>query len=100
MKNKKLSICVGVINIIGIICLIYCAMLYISHSTNIVNPNAMLPMEDWERAGMMLTIGAIPMLLANLLGFLFVENEKNIIIRLLFFIPSIIEICLVLTFWL
>lgn len=99
MKNKKSSICIGVINIIGLVCLVYYAILYLSHSTYIVNPNAMLPMENWERAGIMLTIGAIAMFVANFLGFLFVIKEKNIFIRLMFFIPSIIDICLVIHYW-
>lgn len=98
MKNKILSICVSVLNIIGIICLIYFAILYFSHNTYIVNPNAMLPMEKWERAGILLTIGVIPMLIANLLGFLFIIKNKNMLIRLLFFLPSIIDISIVIHF--
>lgn len=39
----------------------------------------MLPMEDWERYGMLLTIGLIPMLIANILGFLFVNREAAMI---------------------
>ena len=98
MKNKCFSICIVIINIIGIICLIYYATLDISHSTYVVNPDAMLPMENWERAGMILTIGVIPMLIANTVGSLSVK-KRNIIIRLLFFIPSIAEVFLVLHHW-
>lgn len=99
MKNNKFAICISVINIIAIVCLIYCAVVYLSHSTYIVNPDAMLPMENWERAGMMLTIGVIPMVIANILGFLFVGNGKNIFIRILFFVPSILDICLAIHYW-
>lgn len=98
-KNKTFSICISVINAIGVICLIYFAILYLSHSTYIVNPNAMLPMENWERAGMMLTIGVIPMFIANILGFLYILKEKNIFMRLLFFIPSLLEIGFVVHYW-
>lgn len=35
MNNKKLSICVSVLNIIGIICLIYFAILYLETDTGI-----------------------------------------------------------------
>lgn len=99
MKNRKLSICLSVINVIGIICLIYYAILYISHNPNVVNPDAMLPMENWERAGMLLTLGFFPLLIANILGFLYVMKEKKLFIRLLFFIPSIIDICFVMHYW-
>lgn len=99
MKYKMLIVGICAINAIGVVCLIYCAVLYLSHSTYVVNPNAMLPMKNWERGGMMLTIGVMPMFIANMLAFLFVKNGTTIIKRLLFFIPSILEIFLVLHFW-
>ena len=43
-KYRKLSICISVLNAIGIVFLIYCATLYLSHDIYIVNPDAMLPM--------------------------------------------------------
>ena len=99
-KYRKLSICISVLNAIGIVCLIYCAALYLSHDTYVVNPDAMLPMMNWERGGMMLTMGVMPMLIANTLGFLFVlKKGTSIIKRLLFFIPSILEVILVLHYW-
>lgn len=99
-KYRKLSIWISILNIIGIICLIYCAALYLSHDTYVVNSDAMLPMMNWERGGMMLTMGVMPMLIANTLGFLFIlKKGTSIIKRLLFFIPSILEVILVLHFW-
>ena len=66
-KYRKLRICISVLNAIGIVCLFYCAALYLSHDTYVVNPDAMLPMMNWERGGMMLTMGVMPMLIANLI---------------------------------
>ena len=96
-KYRKLSICISVLNAIGIVCLFYCAALYLSHDTYVVNPDTMLPMMNWERGGMMLTMGVMPMLIANTLGFLYIlKKGTSIIKRLLFFIPSILEVILVL----
>ena len=77
-KYRKLSICISVLNAIGIVCLFYCAALYLSHDTYVVNPDAMLPMMNWERGGMMLTMGVMPMLIANTLGFLYILKKRNI----------------------
>ena len=74
MKEQKiLSLLIIVINIIGIICLIYFSIPYLTHSTVAANPNAMLPAEAWDMAGMALTVGFIPLLIANILGFVFIK---------------------------
>ncbi len=45
-------------------------------------------------------MGFIPLLIANILGFIYVEKTKiKMPLRLLFFIPSIICICLVISYW-
>ena len=99
-KYRKLSICISVLNAIGIVCLFYCAALYLSHDTYVVNPDSMFPMMNWYRGGMMLTMGVMPMLIANTLGFLYIlKKGTSIIKRLLFFIPSILEVILVLHYW-
>ena len=96
-KCRTLSICISALNAIGIVCLLYCAALYLSHDTYVVNPDGMLPLTNWERGGMMLIMGQLPMLIANTLAFLFVlKKETSTFKRLLFFIPSIIEVILVL----
>ncbi|WP_028243737.1 hypothetical protein [Pseudobutyrivibrio ruminis] len=61
-------------------------------------PDAMLPMERCVRGGWLLTIGMIPIIIANILGYGYIQfvNKKN---RLLIFIPSIICIILVACFW-
>lgn len=47
-KYRKLSICISVLNAIGIVCLFYCAALYLSHDTYVVNPDTMLPIRLYE----------------------------------------------------
>lgn len=98
--NKTLSIIILIINIIGILCLIYFAIPYLTHNTTVYHPDAMLPAEAWDDAGMTLTVGFIPLLIANILAFIYVAKESiKIPLRLLYFIPSLICICLVISYW-
>jgi hypothetical protein len=94
MKKVGTSI-IAALNVIGVICLIYYAVPYIMHDTSIPNPDAMLPMYRWEGAGITLLVGTIPLIVANLLAFIFVWKEKiKLPARLLFFLPGIICISL------
>ena len=99
-SNKWVSIIILMINIIGLLCLIYYAILYLTHNTTVYHPDAMLPAEDWDSAGMTLTVGFIPLLIANILAFIYVAKESiKIPLRLLYFIPSLICVCLVISYW-
>lgn len=86
------------LNIIGMVCLVYFAIQYLAHNTQIPYPDAMLPAERWDLAGMTLTVGTIPLFIANLLGFLFVKVKGNWI-RFLFFLPSAICITIVIHYF-
>lgn len=97
-ENKTLSFIIIIINVIGIVGLIYFAIPYLTHDTTIVNPAAMLPGEAWDWAGMALTFGFIPLLAANVLNFLFVRVKQKYV-RFLFFIPSAICFMIVLSYW-
>ena len=97
-ESKMLSLLIIIINIIGIICLIYFAIQYLTHNTTIANPNAMLPAEAWDRAGMILTVGFVPLLAVNILNYLFVK-VKHKFARFLFFIPSVICLFIVISYW-
>ncbi len=100
MKHKIISPILIIANVIGIICLVYFAIPYCTHDTYVANPDAMLPMETWDGAGMILTIGLIPMILANTAGFLFVFKKGSpVLLRLLFFVPGIVEFIIVLHYW-
>lgn len=97
-ERKRLSLLIIIINIIGVICLIYFAIPYLTHNTTIANPNAMLPAEAWDRAGMTLTFGFIPLLAVNILNFIFVKVKQKFI-RFLFFVPSVICLIIVVNYW-
>ncbi len=89
-----------ILNIFGMVCLVYFAIPYCTHNTYVADPDAMLPVEAWDSSGIILTIGLIPMLLTNTAGFLFVFKKGSpILLRLLFFIPAITEIIIVLHYW-
>lgn len=99
-SNKPLSIIILIINIIGFLCLVYFAIPYLTHNTTVYHPDAMLPAEAWDSAGMTLTVGFIPLLIANILAFIYVAKENiKLPLRLLYFIPSLICIGLVISYW-
>ena len=99
-SNKPLSIFILIINFIGFLCLIYFAIPYLTHDTTVDYPDAMLPLEAWDRAGMALTVGFIPLLIANAFAFVHVAKERiKVPLRLLYFIPSLVCICLVVSYW-
>lgn len=97
-ERKTLSLLIIVMNVSGVICLIYFAIPYLTHDTTIINPNAMLPTEAWDKAGMTLTFGFIPLLVANVLNFLFVKTKQKFA-RFLFLIPSVICLIIVISYW-
>ena len=90
---KWFKIFIIVLNIIGILCLIYFAIPYLRHDMSIPNPNAMLASYSWDTCGFILTLGFIPLLFANIMAFIFVDL-KHKLLKLLYFIPSII--CLII----
>lgn len=96
--KKGLSWLLILLNAIGCLCLAYSSYLFLSGSTIVDAPDAMLPMERWERGGCLLTIGMIPLIITNIFGYGYIQfgNKKN---RLLIFIPSVICIILVACFW-
>ena len=99
MKKAGTKIIIA-INIIGIMCLIYYAVPFILHDTSIPNPEAMLPMQNWEAAGITLTMGAIPLLVVNLIAFLTVWKEKiKKPARFLFFLPGLLCLVLSISYW-
>lgn len=99
MRGKKgLPLLIILINGIGIICFIYFAVPYLVHDTTIADPNAMLPAEAWDSAGMTLTFGFIPLFAANVLSFLFVRT-KHKYGRFLFFAPSAICFIMAVSYW-
>jgi len=96
--KKVISCLLIVLNVCACLCLVYFGWLFVSGSTVVDYPDAMLPVERWDRGGWALTMGTVPLLIANGLGYFFIRlgNRKS---RLLIFIPSIICIALVACYW-
>ncbi|MDE6389109.1 MAG: hypothetical protein K2L82_15015 [Lachnospiraceae bacterium] len=99
MKERRmLSLLTIALNVIGVICLIYFAIPYLTHNVTIQYPNAMLPAEAWDRAGMILTFGFIPLLIANIFSFVIIKAKQKFV-RFLLFIPSVICFIIVVSYW-
>ena len=99
-KNKRAIFwLIMTINVIGVICLVYFAVPYIGHDTTVANPDAMLPAEAWDEAGMALTFGLVPLVIANVLGYLFLDTKRKGW-KFLMFVPSISCLALVISYWL
>ena len=95
MRSEKLiKAIIAVINVIGIICLIYFMAMLFSGDTTVNNPDAMIPFQRWEAGGTMLLIGFIPLAVANSLAFAFtLKNKITGRKRYLFFLPA--ALCLI-----
>ena len=92
-NNLKLKIFIIIINIIGIVCLIYFMIPYLRHDMSISNPNAMLSSYTWDTCGFILTIGFIPLLIVNIIMYKLLDLKTKQL-KILFFLPSII--CLII----
>ena len=74
------------------------AIPYLTHDVTVPYPDAMLPAQAWENAGMALTFGFLPLLIVNLLGFLYADIERKFA-RFLFLVPSVGCGILVASYW-
>ena len=96
MKQKDykwFKIFIIILNIIGIGYLIYFSVPYLKHDMSIRNPNAMLTSYSWDTCGFILTLGLIPLLIANIMAYKFIDLKNNKI-KILYFLPSIL--CLII----
>ena len=67
---------------------------YLRHDMSIKNPNAMLSSYSWDTCGFILTLGLIPLIIANVMAFIFVDIKIKKL-KLLYFIPSLICLLIV-----
>ncbi|MBR2767644.1 MAG: hypothetical protein IKD68_01800 [Solobacterium sp.] len=101
MRRKSAEVPVLILNIIGIVLLVVFGWKYVSFSPEVNNPGAMLPMKEWEAAGILLSAGTIPLLCANYGAYLFVWKERvKGWKRLLFFLPGMICFLIAAHYWL
>lgn len=94
-KRTPFSVFLILLNLAVVCCLIYLAVPYLAHDTTVNNPDAMLPMENWDGSGFLMILGLPPMLTANICGYLFALKKEKKLQRLLFFLPGIAELILV-----
>ena len=87
-----------ILNLCACACLLYFGYLFVSGSDVLAYPYAMIPMQDWERGGMALTMGLFPLFIANLLGYLYIQLGSKKMRRILF-IPSLVCLGLVVCYW-
>lgn len=99
MGRKVANGVIIALNIIGVICLAYFAIPYLTYDTSVPNPDAMLPLARWEGGGMALTLGLIPLIAANVLAMIFVGKGKKKLLRALFLIPCLVCMVIVAHFW-
>ena len=87
-SGKTISAILIVINIIGIICLIFFMGMLFSGDSTVKNPDSMIPFQTWEAGGTVLMIGLVPLAVANTLAFTFaLKEEVTGWKRYLFFLP-------------
>ena len=101
MRQKQIDTPVLILNILGSSLLCYYGLSYVSHNPYISNPDAMIVMKDWEAAGILLTVGIVPLFIANLGAYHYLWKEAITgRKRLLFFLPTVICVLLSCHFWL
>lgn len=98
-KPSALTIFVLLINLTGLACLVWFAVPYLTHDTTVPYPDAMLPAQRWDTAGMALTIGLLPLLAANGLAFWLVKPRQKAL-RWLFFVPCAVCAALAVSYML
>lgn len=99
-RTKPAAILTALLNLAGIFCLVWGALLYLSHDPEVPNPDAMIPMTISEGGGFLLTFGLLPMIAANVLGFLLIFPKEKKALRMICFLPAATEFVLVAHFWL
>ena len=100
MKKKVAVLFVVLLNLAGIACLVYFAVLFLSHDVTVRNPDAMIPFTVWEAGGWALTLGILPLAVANALGYGLLRSGKGRQKRfLLCFLPAVLCAVLAAAYW-
>ena len=66
MSSKAWSFIIIILNMLGVLCLVYFSIPYYLHDINVTNPEAMIPFQKWEASGFILTFGLIPLVVVNI----------------------------------
>ena len=87
-KNQTIALAIYIIGIGCVACLLIRAFV---GGANVSNPQAMLPVTEFEASSILLGIGFIPMLVSSLFV-IFLFDVKKIVKRILILIPSLIAL--------
>src|SRR5574344_1353754 len=82
--DRIIKILINMLNIAGLAVLVYFAIPYVFHIESL---NAY----SYRTCGFIILLGFIPLLIVNMLGYIFNESNKKCI-KLLFFVPSLISL--------
>lgn len=98
MHKKTGTVLLLLLNILGLVCLIYYAAPYLTHDLTVPNPEAMLPLQRWDACGMVLTLGLLPLTAVNILAFVCVKTIKKPL-RFLFLVPCVLCLLITAHYW-
>ena len=95
MKHKKaIFIAVILLNLAAVACLVYFAVLFLSGDTTVPNPDSSLPMMRCHLGGVCLLLGLLPTAVVNALTCFTVAKDRKMQIKLLCFLPLLLEFVL------
>ena len=94
-KNRKaVYIIIILLNAAAVACLVYFSVLFLSGDTTVQNPDSSLPMMRCHFGGICLLLGLLPTAVVNGLTCFTVAKDRKLRIRLLCFLPLLLELVL------
>ncbi|GGH18870.1 hypothetical protein [Paenibacillus segetis] len=96
--NTFMKVLLTCIYVIGVACVIYYSFMYIQHSTEIQNPEAMLPMMQYETGAWIMMLG-MPFMIASCISMIWIFKLKKTLGRLWLLLPALIEIVVIASYW-
>ena len=94
-KNRKaVYIIIILLNAAAVACLVYFSVLFLSGDTTVQNPDSSLPMMRCHLGGICLLLGILPVAAVNGLTCFTVAKDRKLRVRLLCFLPMLLDIVL------
>ncbi len=94
MKRKVFFTAVILLNLAALACLVCCAVPFLLNDTTVQNPNSSFPLMRCHLGGICLLLGILPMAAVNGLTCFTVAKDRKMRIRLLCFLPLLLELVL------
>lgn len=94
-KNRKaVYIIIILLNAAAVVYLVCCAVPFLLNDTTVQNPNSSFPLMRCHLGGICLLLGILPMAVVNGLTCFTVAKDRKMRIRLLCFLPMLLDIVL------